>query len=761
MGQSSSRPHPEQPEQPPARSYQRRRLRARQPRPTSFFDGSLRSRLSPPDEHNDQTAPPTNLSAPPARSRPRSVFLPDFSSRSWAERQHIRSHSRPRSTRHISPRRRPTLAARLFNRHRAEDERDTAAVTQQWNIAPRDSLDMAHAARERASPRLPEIPQEPLSLDVNEASSAPLVPQDASFQDLPPLLQDSRPSSGLAHRISSLTPARREFSRLTSVLRRRRTRHSLPPDQGEAVLQQLLNFAALATAASLTGNQAEDAANDLRDFRRTAMAIDGENGSFDNFLQALRNRTSTTQLGRNEDDRTPSGNGENNAVAHDNQNSLDYFRMFRFGPSSEPGLRNSAPSAAAEVPAGHDTHRPNHDISGREPDTDDASESGSRTVSVLIVGIRSLNQDSETPGAVDAADAMPSFIDALTNRHPSVNVRPQFPSPDTPIGTPRSNPSLSSWRRARRASMGGLFNGRDRTRLARPGRPVSEIGPSTSLMPDLAESPTASPTAERPPSADNITIEQENRSPVEPSAQEIPIVEPTTTSNGVPPSPVSSRLRFRDTRRDSWRQSWRESWHSSRASNRRSIIDEVPEEELGQPAARWRRTAHTLRFGSGASRRNGVVEPDHLPSDTESTRSWIIYVLGGRYPENHPILTTPSLFSDNPTYEDMLLLSSLLGPAKPPVAQQQDVEASGGLFRILVAGERLLARAVHEDGDDGFIETLDIDLVQDCQICLSAYNEGEVARRLKGCKHLFHKECIDEVCLPQSSLNCLICANQL
>jgi len=30
----------------------------------------------------------------------------------------------------------------------------------------------------------------------------------------------------------------------------------------------------------------------------------------------------------------------------------------------------------------------------------------------------------------------------------------------------------------------------------------------------------------------------------------------------------------------------------------------------------------------------------------EGTRSWIIYVLGGSYPENHPILTTPSLFTD-------------------------------------------------------------------------------------------------------------------
>ncbi|KAF3922999.1 hypothetical protein ABW20_dc0103452 [Dactylellina cionopaga] len=40
------------------------------------------------------------------------------------------------------------------------------------------------------------------------------------------------------------------------------------------------------------------------------------------------------------------------------------------------------------------------------------------------------------------------------------------------------------------------------------------------------------------------------------------------------------------------------------------------------------------------------ISPDSSQHSTEGTRSWIIYVLGGSYPENHPILTTPSLFTD-------------------------------------------------------------------------------------------------------------------
>jgi hypothetical protein len=154
---------------------------------------------------------------------------------------------------------------------------------------------------------------------------------------------------------------------------------------------------------------------------------------------------------------------------------------------------------------------------------------------------------------------------------------------------------------------------------------------------------------------------------------------------------------------------------------------------------------HT-RFGSGSSRRNGVVEPDHNPGD--STRSWIIYVLGGSYPENHPILTTPSLFTDSPTYEDMLLLSALLGPVKPPVASEADVAAAPGLFRIealpTTQGETQRVVAVAVEGD----ETIVIAAEERCLVCLCEYEISEEARRIIKCGHLFHRECIDQVSFP-------------
>ena len=157
--------------------------------------------------------------------------------------------------------------------------------------------------------------------------------------------------------------------------------------------------------------------------------------------------------------------------------------------------------------------------------------------------------------------------------------------------------------------------------------------------------------------------------------------------------------------------------------------------------ARQRRLSDSDHRNSGyASRRHGIVEPDHGPS--ENTRSWIIYVLGGSYPENHPLLTTPSLFTDSPTYEDMMLLSSLLGPAKPPVATATDVNEAGGLYSIdtQLANPSLLV-AVAENGEDRLTLTEE----QRCLVCLCDFEKQEQARRLAKCGHLFHRECIDEV----------------
>lgn len=146
-----------------------------------------------------------------------------------------------------------------------------------------------------------------------------------------------------------------------------------------------------------------------------------------------------------------------------------------------------------------------------------------------------------------------------------------------------------------------------------------------------------------------------------------------------------------------------------------------------------------------------MVEPDHNPG--EGSRSWIIYVLGGSYPENHPILTTPSLFTDSPTYEDMLLLSSMLGPAKPPVASEEDVAAAPGLFTIRYQPQGLVAVAVEGS------EVVALPPDARCLVCLSDFEMNESARRLVHCGHLFHQECIDQW-LTTGRNSCPLCRGQ-
>jgi len=128
-------------------------------------------------------------------------------------------------------------------------------------------------------------------------------------------------------------------------------------------------------------------------------------------------------------------------------------------------------------------------------------------------------------------------------------------------------------------------------------------------------------------------------------------------------------------------------------------------------------------------------------------------VLGGSYPENHPILTTPSLFTDSPTYEDMMLLSSILGPAKPPVASEEDVAAAPGLFRIRNDNGTLIA--ISMDGEE--IVSLASDAR--CLVCLCDFEESEEARKLVKCEHLFHKICIDQW-LTTGRNSCPLCRSQ-
>lgn len=489
--------------------------------------------------------------------------------------------------------------------------------------------------------------------------------------------RDGRASSMLPSMLPSFRPDRGLRS-VTSQLRRRRSPLRRDEDQA-AMLSRLLSVAAAATAASLMGDD-HRAVSEARN-----VAGDGEDGTFDSFLQALQNgriASALRQSGNDNEEGTDPLGGTTPAP-------LNFFRMFRFGSST--GNRRTHTRSGSR---------------GSEPSTTDhqdgEEEGDGRMVPIIIVGIRSIN-----PGTGSTQDDnIPPFLDALSS-FPTPLASPGESTIDGMLRQPQNGTRFSH---RRRASMGGMntfpsnYDSQRHYRAPERSRPWSSF--------------TDSPAGPLPP-------------PSTPASSGLSAVSSGTTTPTIPTSPPSPQLQpLAPSRRESFLQ---------RAAGSSSLEPTVEEPPPHHRTPRQRRLSESdfTRFGSGAARRNGVVEPDHNPG--EGSRSWIIYVLGGSYPENHPILTTPSLFTDSPTYEDMLLLSTLLGPAKPPVASDEDVASAPGLLIIRLVAGNLVAEAV----EGGEIFSLAADAR--CLVCLCDFEEDDEARKLINCGHLFHRVCIDQV----------------
>lgn len=525
------------------------------------------------------------------------------------------------------------------------------------------------------------------------------------------------------------------------------------------MLSRLLSVAAAATAATLMGddhNALSEAtsltgSSGLGDFG----AAGGEDGSFDGFLRALQNGRIASALRQGGSDGDGDGSGTQAAP-------LNFFRMFRFGAST--GVNDSE---ARDSTVG-----------------DASSESGAsegRMVPIIIVGIRSISPNSNSNAGTPGED-LPPFIDALGN----------FPTPlpahalgahghdsiDSILRPPQNG---TSFRHRRRASMGNFGMGRSRL---------------SDRMDDQRDHRSPESRRERPWSVASTSSNYEPRpppaTPASPSPELSRISSRSTTPNHSRPTSLVANS-MRDLSNDSRRNSMLHrasatsplSSHTEETASIRSTHSGTGLLGDSEPYRLHRRSdtapnIHYPRFASGHPRRNGVVEPDHLPTlsrtssttgtDTSSnehrnsgndSRSWIIYVLGGSYPENHPILTTPSLFTENPTYEDMMLLSALLGPAKAPVATEEDVESAGGIYNIDTIGvsedatktANLMASAV--DGNDHVVLEAD----QRCLVCLCDFEAKDTGRKLAKCSHLFHKECIDQW-LTTGRNSCPLCREQ-
>jgi hypothetical protein len=88
----------------------------------------------------------------------------------------------------------------------------------------------------------------------------------------------------------------------------------------------------------------------------------------------------------------------------------------------------------------------------------------------------------------------------------------------------------------------------------------------------------------------------------------------------------------------------------------------------------------------------------------------------------------------------MLLLATLLGPAKPPVASEEDVASAPGIYRVDAATGTIISVS-----PDDQPQRIDIPAGARCLVCLSDYEAEEDVRKLNKCGHFFHRECIDHV----------------
>ncbi|KAI8077859.1 uncharacterized protein BX664DRAFT_343689 [Halteromyces radiatus] len=142
-------------------------------------------------------------------------------------------------------------------------------------------------------------------------------------------------------------------------------------------------------------------------------------------------------------------------------------------------------------------------------------------------------------------------------------------------------------------------------------------------------------------------------------------------------------------------------------------------------------------------------------SSSSSTGSgrWLIYVLSGQhhhYPSptssnnstsTHPLLQHPALarLSDNPTYEDLLWLSSVLGSARPVTTTQHAIDAT---LPIHLWSDETTKRTMLQD-------------TERCLVCLDDFTPKQSVRVLK-CRHVFHVECVDRW-LVEAHNSCPVC----
>ncbi|KAF7587352.1 hypothetical protein BBP40_007364 [Aspergillus hancockii] len=518
-----------------------------------------------------------------------------------------------------------------------------------------------------------------------------------------PAVGTTRPISPISSQSGQSPSGLRHFPNL---LRARPSRVLRREEQ--TPLSRVLQLAAAAIAAQLSGTTGPVMPN------IQALGNEGLDNSLENFISSLQHATSA---------QTSAADGQNAPGDNGAPTPVNFLRVFRFANSDSTRLSGTS-NRSAPAPSSSDNGTDGMDVENP------AEGPEGRTVTLVVVGVRSV-PSGNGPGNEQQANAGPG-LDTL--------LRLPFLTPGNLSGNPDNGHNLTSRAEGRprftpsRHQTGGpntLFNNEE-TPLQQehqsPSRRLSDTGSRghlSSLPSIISESPPGPHPPPSTPAEPGLSAVSSGASTPSRRPSSTSVMSPSTLpqldeNRTMQPAlePTDSSIPF-----------------STSRQRRRSDSEYIRHRDLG----------------AGAGRRNGVVEPDNAPSP--AGRSWLIYVVGTNLSENHPAFATPSLFTDNPTYEDMILLSSLLGPVKPPVATQEDLTSAGGVFRLVEYGGSLTGEGLDGAG------TIHIPDGDRCLICLSDYEAAEELRQLTKCTHVFHRDCIDQW-LTTGRNSCPLCRGQ-
>ncbi|KIK69878.1 hypothetical protein GYMLUDRAFT_34268 [Collybiopsis luxurians FD-317 M1] len=125
--------------------------------------------------------------------------------------------------------------------------------------------------------------------------------------------------------------------------------------------------------------------------------------------------------------------------------------------------------------------------------------------------------------------------------------------------------------------------------------------------------------------------------------------------------------------------------------------------------------------------------PVSLPDLLSSSRTFLIYVIGGYYPPDHEIVTGDSNILDS-SFEALLSLHELLNHPfdTTPTVSKEQLERSG--LEVIPGAQ------IADWEKAGKVRT---NCVDRCLICLDDYDAQDSVRVLE-CKHAFHMDCVDK-----------------